>query len=70
MIQRASVDRRKADRRKGYNLETISRLGVERRVSEQRTPSEKRKGWVRVDKWSSIKLSEICESSGSKTLRI
>ncbi|MDD9304361.1 MAG: hypothetical protein HUK40_19245 [Desulfobacter sp.] len=70
MNRRATVDRRVEDRRKGFDLEAISRLGTERRVKERRTQAEKRDGWVRVSKWSSIKLTDVAGKAVSFEVRL
>ena len=54
----AAIDRRsEKDRRTVYNLDYFLNGGVERRVSkERRGQGERRSGWVRVSKWSSVFL--------------
>lgn len=58
---RSSFDRRSGtDRRKAYRLGFFLKGGVERRSgTERRSRHERRKGWVRVDKWSSAHLEEL-----------
>jgi len=62
MERRKSIfDRRSGDdRRKLYALGRFLKGGVEKRNGEERRArSEKRKGWVRVDKWSSVHLEGL-----------
>ena len=51
-----AIDRRsEKDRRTVYNLDYFVNGGMERRVSkERRGHEERRTGWVRVSKWSSV----------------
>ena len=53
--KRSGQDRRRGkDRREVYDLEHFLKGGKERRIwVERRWRAEKRKGWVRVSRWSS-----------------
>ena len=62
MERRKSIfDRRSGDdRRKFYYLGRFLKGGIERRNGkERRAKPEKREGWVRVDKWSSVHLEGL-----------
>jgi len=50
------LDRRSGeDRRQAYDLDYFPRGGTERRSGkERRLREERRDGWVRVSKWSSV----------------
>jgi len=56
MVMRSDMDRRSGeDRRRAYDLDYFSNGGVERRNwKEQRSNVERRVGWTRVSKWSSV----------------
>lgn len=56
MVRRSDMDRRSGeDRRREYDLDYFSNGGVERRNwKEQRSNEERRVGWTRVSKWSSV----------------
>ena len=58
---RSNRDRRTGtDRRKLFYLKRLLRKGAERRQGkEQRSKYEARQGWVRVDKWSSVRLDRL-----------
>jgi hypothetical protein len=58
---RLPLDRRSgADRRKMYRLRFLIKGGVERRSGEERRArNERRQGWVRVGKWSSVRLDGL-----------
>jgi hypothetical protein len=60
-IKRASIDRRSGeDRRIVYDLDYFRNGGLERRKGkDRRTQGERRFGWVRVSKWSSVNIREI-----------
>ena len=60
-IKRASIDRRSGeDRRVVYNLDYFLNGGIKRRKEkERRTKVERRSGWVRVSKWSSVNIREL-----------
>ncbi|MFO7736971.1 MAG: hypothetical protein R6V46_00720 [Desulfatiglandaceae bacterium] len=55
------VDRRSVkDRRRPYHLAHLTYRGPERRGSkERRLKGERRAGWVRVSKWSSVYLKGL-----------
>ena len=61
MVMRSDMDRRSGeDRRRAYDLDYFSNGGVERRNwKEQRTNAERRVGWTRVSKWSSVSLKAL-----------
>jgi len=56
MVMRSDMDRRSGeDRRREYDLDYFSTGGVERRNwKEKRSNVERRVGWTRVSKWSSV----------------
>ncbi len=58
---RSSFDRRSGtDRRRAYRLGFFLKGGVEKRdCEERRSRDERRKGWVRVDRWSSVRLEGL-----------
>ena len=61
-ILRAIPERRSyKDRRRGYNLRRFLYDGSERRKTlyDRRSQKERRYGWIRISKWSSVKLSEL-----------
>lgn len=48
------------DRRKAYRIEFFTKRRRKRRkVKEQRVSRERRHGWVRVGKWSSVRLEGL-----------
>ena len=56
------IDRRsgKDRRRSAYNLARRIHGGVDRRNgAERRSKAERRAGWVRVSKWSSVYLRDL-----------
>ena len=59
--RKSNFDRRSGkERRKLYNLKRLLRGGVERRCGkERRSIFEARQGWVKVDKWSSVRLKGL-----------
>ena len=61
MEKRSSTDRRSIkDRRKAFNFHSLFYRGEERRSKiERRSQPEKRDGWVRVSKWSSVYLQDL-----------
>ncbi len=65
---RYPYDRRSgSDRRKPKKAEEMPETGVERRSGrEQRSPGERRKGWTKVDEWSSV-WSELHEDKEEPT---
>ena len=60
-IQRAFSERRSGkDRRKIYSLHRYFYRGPERRVlHDRRTNDERRDGWVRISKWSSVEIQNL-----------
>ena len=58
---RSNLDRRSgADRRKAYWFKRFLSKSVERRCGkERRFQFEARQGWVRVDKWCSVRLDRL-----------
>jgi len=61
MEKRSFSDRRStANRRKAIKLHRLYYSGNERRnIEDRRLQSEKRKGWVRITKWSSVYLEDL-----------
>lgn len=60
--KRGSVLERRSgsDRRKAYRLGFFTKRGRERsKVKEQRASRERRHGWVRVGKWSGVRLAGL-----------
>ena len=57
----SNFDRRSGiDKRKLYHLGLFSKRGVEKRCGEERRSIyEARQEWVRVDKWSSVRLEGL-----------
>ena len=61
-IKRAFSDRRSGkDRRRAFSLRRFRYHGPERRKLQQdrRHRLERRDGWVRIDRWSSVKLQDL-----------
>ena len=60
-IQRESSERRSGkDRRKIINLHRLFYNGPERRDhSDRRLQPERRDGWVRINKWSSVEIQGL-----------
>lgn len=58
--QRSLIERRTGrDRRQAYDINYFEKNGIERRKgSERRRLSEKRKGWIRAEKWRSVFVGE------------
>lgn len=63
MIERckSNSDRRSGkERRKFYHIRGLLSGGVNKRCEEERRSKfDARQGWVRVDKWSSVRLEEL-----------
>jgi hypothetical protein len=61
MGKRSVNDRRSIkDRRRAINLLSLYFSGNERRnMEDRRLQPEKRKGWVRISKWSSVYLWDL-----------
>ena len=59
--RKSNFDRRSGkDRRKSYHLRGLLKKGAERRAGEERRSKiEARQGWVRVAKWSSVRLEGL-----------
>jgi len=60
------LDRRYGeDRREAYDIDYFAKGGIERRkAKEQRKPEERRKGCVKVSKWSSVCAERISKETG------
>ena len=60
-LKRSFTDRRSGkDRRRILSLHRLRYKGSERRaLNERRLKIEKRDGWVRVSKWSSVKMQDL-----------
>ena len=60
-IHRASSERRSGkDRRRIFSLHRFFYNGPERRVlHNRRSQEERRDGWVRVSKWSSVYMRDL-----------
>jgi hypothetical protein len=60
-MKRDFFDRRSGkDRRRIISLHRFSYRGPERRaMQDRRLQEERRNGWVRIDKWSSVHLSDL-----------
>jgi hypothetical protein len=58
---RSFLDRRSGtDRRKAYRTSFLSKGGTQKgKAKERRSREERREGWVRVDKWSSVQLDGL-----------
>ncbi len=55
MFKRSGFDRRTGeDRRQVLDLDVLDRLGYDRRRGERRRRGEKRAGWIRITRWSSV----------------
>jgi len=60
-VKRTAIDRRTGkDRRRIFAPAHLFYRGSERRnLKERRLQKERRKGWVRVGKWSSVYLRDL-----------
>jgi hypothetical protein len=58
---RSKIERRSGkDRRKKIGLNRLLYKGPERReINDRRSQSERRNGWVRFSKWSSVNLADL-----------
>ena len=58
---RATSERRSGkDRRSFFNIHRLIYNGQERRANEsRRLQGERRAGWVRINKWSSVNLQDL-----------
>ena len=59
--ERGFLDRRSGkDRRRNISLHRFFYKGPEKRVMQgRRSQEERRNGWVRIDKWSSVYLPDL-----------
>jgi len=59
--ERSSLDRRSGDDRRKFPI--LKRLFAadphHRETTDRRSPNERREGWVRMTKWSSMNLSKL-----------
>jgi hypothetical protein len=60
-IKRAFIERRSGrDRRLKFKLGRLFYKGSEKRsLTDRRLPIERRDGWVRISKWSSVSLPDL-----------
>ena len=62
-IERAFNERRSGkDRRRVFSFRRFHYKGRERRaalIKDRRSQLERRDGWVRIDKWSSVKMRDL-----------
>ena len=60
-IRRASSERRSGkNRRRIHSLHRYFYKGPERRIlKDRRTHDERRDGWVRISKWSSVEIQSL-----------
>ena len=60
-IERAYTERRSGkDRRKIFSFGRFSYKGQERRVQQdRRSQEERRDGYVKISKWSSVKMQDL-----------
>ncbi len=57
---RSRVDRRSGkDRRKFINFHRLFYRGLDKRTTHRRYTPERRNGWVRIRKWSSVYLWDL-----------
>lgn len=61
VIERKAIDRRSpADRRIAYDLDYFQNGGTERRkVKERRSQTERRGGWIRISRWTSVNIQGL-----------
>ena len=58
--KRAFIERRTGrDRRRFFSLRRLRYSGANRRCRERRNPDERRKGWIRISKWSSAPFKDL-----------
>jgi len=64
--RKTGLDRRSdEDRRSIYSLDYFAQGGLERRIKkERRKLTERRKGWIRASKWTSVS-TDITKKSSS-----
>jgi hypothetical protein len=60
-LKRSHSDRRSGkDRRKVLSLHRLRYKGSDRRtLKERRSKIERRDGWVKIGKWSSVKMQDL-----------
>ncbi len=60
-IKRASAERRSVkDRRRFFSLSRLRYKGPEQRVQQdRRSQQERRNGYVKIGKWSSVKMQDL-----------
>ena len=60
-LKRSFTDRRSGkDRRRVLSLSRLGYKGSDRRaLNERRSQFERRDGWVKVSKWSSVKMQDL-----------
>jgi hypothetical protein len=60
-IERASAERRSGkDRRRFFSLGRLRYKGPEQRVQQdRRSQQERRDGYVKIGKWSSVKMQDL-----------
>ena len=60
-IERASAERRSGkDRRRFFSLRRFHYKGPERRIQQdRRSKLERRDGYVKIGKWSSVKMQDL-----------
>jgi len=60
-MKRNFSDRRSGkNRRRFFNLHRFHYKGLERRArQDRRSPLERRDGYVRIDKWSSVNMQDL-----------
>jgi hypothetical protein len=60
-LKRSDADRRAGkNRRKILSFHRLRYKGSERRITkERRSQIERRNGWVRIGKWSSVKIKSL-----------
>jgi len=57
---RSYMDRRSGkDRRKFINFRRLHYRGIDKRMIHRRGTTERRNGWVRISKWSSVYLWDL-----------
>lgn len=61
LIERASRERRSGkDRRRIFSLDRLRYKGPERRLQQdRRSQQERRDGYVKISKWSSVKIQDL-----------
>ena len=61
VIEREAIDRRSVvDRRVAYDLDYFQSGGIERRkVKDRRSQAERRNGWIRISRWTSVNIQGL-----------